>query len=81
MLYINTDICSKNFNQGVYDIRWRYHIDEIGMYWYNYDDVTTMLAIKRKVACKLYDEFLIDTEKVIFYDSNNDSPNYCSIPT
>ena len=80
-MIINTTIHSKEFNQGVYAIRWRYHVDEYGTYWYNFNDVVDMLALKWKVACKLYDEFLNDNEKIIFEDSNNDTINYSNIET
>lgn len=80
-MFINTTICSKEFNQGIYAIRWRYHVDEYGTYWYNFNDVVDMLALKWKTACKLYDEFLNDNEKIIFEDSNNDCVDYRNIET
>lgn len=81
-MVINTVIHSKEFNQGVYAIRWRYHVDEYGTYWYNFNDVVEILALKWKIASKLYDEFLYDNEKIIFEDSNNNSNElYCTTET
>ena len=73
---INIIIESKEFNQGVYGIRWRYHQDENNVYWYNFDDVVDMLALKWKVGCKLYDEFLYGNEKIMFEDCNNSHKTY-----
>ena len=69
---METMIKSKEFTHGVYEIGWRYHQDEFGVYWYNYSDVINVIELKWKVACKLYNEFLKDDEKFTFEDCNNE---------
>lgn len=73
---METIIKSKEFTHGVYEIGWRYHQDELGVYWYNYSDVIDVIKLKWKEACKLYEEFLSDNEKFIFEDCNNNHHNY-----
>lgn len=76
---INTIIHSQNFDQGVFGINFRYHIDEHGCYWYNFEDITDVLEIPCRVADKLYTKLIYDDEKIIFEDSNNGSLFECNI--
>lgn len=73
---METMIKSKEFVHGMYEIGWRYHQDETGVYWYNYSDVIDVIQLKWKEACKLYEEFLKDNEKFTFEDCNNAHYNY-----
>ena len=68
---INTIIHSQNFDQGIFGINFRYHIDENGQYWYNFEDIVEVLGIKWRVANKIYDNMLNEDDKIIFKDSNN----------
>ena len=68
---INTIIHSQNFDQGIFGINFRYHIDENGQYWYNFDDIVEVLALKWRVANKIYDDMINEEDKMVFEDSNN----------
>ena len=73
---METMIKSKEFMHGMYEIGWRYHQDEMGVYWYNFSDVVDVIKLKWKEACKLYEEFLSDDEKFTFEDCNNEFYEY-----
>ena len=75
---INTIIHSQNFDQGIFGINFRYHIDENGQYWYNFDDIVEVLALKWRVANKIYDDMINEEDKIIFEDSNNKNTNFVS---
>ena len=76
---INTIIHSQNFDQDIFGIRFRYHVDENGQYWYNFEDIVEVLGIKWRVANKIYDSKINENDKIIFSDSNNDSINDCNL--
>lgn len=73
---MNKMIKSKEFKHGLYEISWRYYQDENGVYWYNYNDVIYVIKLKWKEACKLYNEFVSDDEKITFEDCNNNLQEY-----
>lgn len=73
---INTIIHSQNFDQGIFGINFRYHIDEYGRYWYNFDDIVEVLALKWRVANKIYDDMINEEDKIIFEDSNDKNTNF-----
>ena len=75
---INTIIHSQNFDQGIFGINFRYHIDENGQYWYNFDDIVEVLALKWRVANKIYDDMINEEDKIVFEDSNNKNTNFVS---
>ena len=75
---INTIIHSQNFDQGIFGINFRYHIDENGQYWYNFDDIVEVLALKWRVANKIYDDMINEEDKMVFEDSNNKNTNFVS---
>ena len=76
---INAIIHSQNFDQEIFGIRFRYHVDENGQYWYNFEDIVEVLGIKWRVANKIYDSKINENDKIIFSDSNNDSINDCNL--
>ena len=76
---INTIIHSQNFDQAIFGIRFRYHVDENGQYWYNFEDIVEVLGIKWRVANKIYDSKINENDKIIFSDSNNDGINDCNL--
>ena len=75
---INTIIHSQNFDQEIFGINFRYHIDENGQYWYNFDDIVEVLALKWRVANKIYDDMINEEDKIVFEDSNNKNTNFVS---
>lgn len=75
---INTIIHSQNFDQGIFGINFRYHIDENGQYWYNFDDIVEVLALKWRVANKIYDDMINEEDKIVFEDSNGKNTNFVS---
>lgn len=75
---INTIIHSQNFDQEIFGINFRYHIDENGQYWYNFDDIVEVLALKWRVANKIYDDMINEEDKMVFEDSNNKNTNFVS---
>ena len=75
---INTIIHSQNFDQGIFGINFRYHIDENGQYWYNFDDIVEVLALKWRVANKIYDDMINEEDKILFEDSNDKNTNFVS---
>lgn len=76
---INTIIHSQNFDQEIFGIRFRYHIDENGQYWYNFEDIVGVLALKWRVANKIYETMIDEKDKIIFSDSNNDCKIGCNL--
>ena len=75
---INTIIHSQNFDQEIFGINFRYHIDENGQYWYNFDDIVEVLALKWRVANKIYDDMINEEDKILFEDSNDKNTNFVS---
>ena len=67
-LYINDD----------YQIK--YHIDEFGVYWYNYKDLIKVLLITSRKSDQIYRDWLNENDKTWFNELNilnNGSRRFC----